>query len=358
MTVNRNQENAEPAKLKDDNSVMDSRFGDRKKVLVIGLQLLGSAGILGLVLSSVASPSEVVRVFSQIQPVWILGALFLVFLSEIMTAYKWRRILKLVGKPPSFLKLLRIHWIGMFYGTFLPGSVSGDAARALLTRKAVGNTAAATAVFMQRNVGLGAMLTLAIGLSCVVPLSLGFFRGWLSWLNWPGIWFMVAALGYGTINLMLVFPRFLAEAKRVGEKFLPAKIHQKCDGIWNSLSRGQSHLRLYWQHAFIPLLLSFITQLIDLAVVLCLAIGLGILPHPATLFQAMTATGLAGMIPISIHGIGLRELGYGLLLSAGTESGQAVALGLQVSLLYLVLALPGGLLHGGSMVKKAISHRA
>jgi uncharacterized membrane protein YbhN (UPF0104 family) len=90
-------------------------------------------------------------------------------------------------------------------------------------------------------------------------------------------------------------------------------------------------------------------------VIIVLAHSLGFAPNPLAAYQAMAAASLAGMLPVTINGIGVREVGFGLMLQAGVQSSQAVALGLLTTGLYLACALPGVGLHGRALLRKATS---
>jgi uncharacterized protein (TIRG00374 family) len=320
---------------------------------LLALQAVGSVLILTIVFSALSSPGAVLAVFRQADWRWVALAVVVVALSEILSAVKWWMILRQAGCSMALRPVLRNYWIGMFYGTYLPGSVSGDAARVLLTHRDAGLTASATAVFMQRNTGLAAMLTLAIVFSLLHPATLGLFQPPFALLDRPLVWFLAAAIGYVFVNLVLVSPSVAEAFHRVASSVLPARGAKLLDRFLDSTVRGRALLRQFWRRSPGVLALSLFTQMLDLLVLLLLAKGLGFWPEPKAVYQAMTAASLAGMLPLTINGIGIREVGFGLMLQSGAGSGQAVALGLLTTGIYLACALPGGGLHGRVLLRNA-----
>jgi uncharacterized protein (TIRG00374 family) len=320
---------------------------------MLAFQLIGTLVILLIVFLALSSPGEVLAVLRRADYRWVLGAVGIVFISESLSSLKWWLLLRQAGSTCGLVSIMRAYWIGMFYGTYLPGSVSGDAARVLLTRRESGTTAAAAAVFMQRNTGLAAMLVLAVGFSALAPVSIGIFSGKLAWLDHPLPWFLVAALGYGAINLVLVSPWVAEWVHRVLAWVLPQKAVRVVDRVLNSAIRGRALLRQFWGSASLPLLLSFVSQILDGTVLVLLAWSLGLSVSFESIYQAMAAISLASMLPLTINGIGIREVGFGLMMQSGLVSGQAVALGLLTTGLYLLCALPGGALHGGALLRKS-----
>jgi uncharacterized protein (TIRG00374 family) len=329
--------------------------GKRPSRLILAVQVAGSLMVLGIVFTTLSSPGDVLKFLRAADLPAFLAAALLVFLSEGVSAFKWWLLIRQTGTPIPFGSVLRIYWIGMFYGTYLPGSVSGDAARVLLTRREVGLTAAAAAVFMQRNTGLAAMLALAGMFSILAPVNLGLFPGQIAWLNHPLVWFAGAICGYLFANLILVVPGGAETAHRMGTKLLPPRFHAGFSRLFHSACRGRGLIRHYWRRLTVPLLLSIGTQILDGAVIIVLAHSLGFAPNPLAAYQAMAAASLAGMLPVTINGIGVREVGFGLMLQAGVQSSQAVALGLLTTGLYLACALPGVGLHGRALLRKATS---
>ena len=69
-----------------------------------------------------------------------------------------------------YLRMVAFYFIGMFFNHFLPTIVGGDAVKAILLARETGAPARSTmSVFMERNVGLFALLTIATAAAFVAP---------------------------------------------------------------------------------------------------------------------------------------------------------------------------------------------
>ena len=69
------------------------------------------------------------------------------------------------GRPGAvrYTRLLAFYFTGMFFNLFLPTIVGGDAVKAVLLARETGAPARATmSVFMERNLGLFALLSIAL----------------------------------------------------------------------------------------------------------------------------------------------------------------------------------------------------
>lgn len=88
-------------------------------------------------------------------------------LGVLVSAEKWRGLLRRAGVRLSLLACARLYWIGMFASNFLPTGVGGDAARLLLTPAPGRRAAVAGSILVERLTGLLVMLAL-----CTLGLAL------------------------------------------------------------------------------------------------------------------------------------------------------------------------------------------
>jgi uncharacterized protein (TIRG00374 family) len=272
----------------------------------------------------------------------ILGfALFLA--GEVLTTIKWRLLLLAMGTRCALRDLLRAMLIGEFYSMFLPTSVGGDIARIALTRSAAGSTsAAASAAIMQRNTGMGGLLVLALAATSLANVRLGVFRGPLALLDEVRTWYALVALAYAAINVIL-----LSERAR-GVVWGRLRRHSRRGGLLSRLIRfGDSfHGTTAEMRRMFPLALaiSVATQFLDCVMAWGAARAIG---APMTLAQAcvfVPAASLTALLPLSVNGIGIRELTYVTLTrTAGLAPEQAVAISTIHFACLVGLALIGGL---------------
>jgi glycosyltransferase 2 family protein len=93
---------------------------------------------------------------------WMLGGVALLFTSPVLTGLRWSMLVRSQDVPMGAGRAIAMTWIGLLF-TLLPGGlVAGDAVKAfLVARDAKRRAAAATSVYMDRALGL--MAVLAIG---------------------------------------------------------------------------------------------------------------------------------------------------------------------------------------------------
>ena len=93
--------------------------------------------------------------------------------GQWLSAWRWWLLLGPVDLRVPYLRMVAFYFIGMFFNFFLPTIVGGDAVKAVLLARETGAPARATmSVFMERNVGLFALLTIATAAAFVIPGSL------------------------------------------------------------------------------------------------------------------------------------------------------------------------------------------
>ena len=91
-------------------------------------------------------------------------------LNVLLGTLRWKNILEIKAERSfSYLKILKIGWIGLLFNTVLPGSVSGDFIKLVYAKpldEKFTKTFLVTSVFLDRIFGLVGLLTL-LGLSSI-----------------------------------------------------------------------------------------------------------------------------------------------------------------------------------------------
>jgi len=81
------------------------------------------------------------------------------FVSILSTFFRWYVLVRAVGLPFRLADSMRLGFIGLFFNTFLPGSVGGDAIKAwFLAKEHSRRTLAVATVIMDRAIALWAMV--------------------------------------------------------------------------------------------------------------------------------------------------------------------------------------------------------
>lgn len=256
----------------------------------------------------------------------IAAAVLCVTVQFPVSAWKWRAALQVCGANLEFMFLLRGYCIGHFIGQFLPTTIGGDAYRAYRVLSLVGpRSRAVTSIVLERIVGFASLLVLgAVAAAFLMDESL-LARAYL-------VFFLVGAAAAVAVLTALHHGKL---------KFITRRLQHR---TWFQAVQHDYRQICRIQRAWVPLiLLSFVFQSTAIVIIGLLLVGAGanITIAEAALITAIT--GVAGMLPVTINGLGISD---------GSIALTAVALGadyesaLVAALLLRILVLPFSLLCG------------
>ncbi len=266
-------------------------------------------------------------------PYLVLLAASLHILGFLICSYRWRLLLLAQGADYSMGELSLSYLVGMFFNSFLPGTMSGDVVRAMDTAgKAGGVARSMLVVFVERLTGMIALLVMT---------------GAVLTVSGPGV------LGHPNITLFLVFLTFFILfslgllfhpsgydlMERMVDGIPVAAVQRKFRKIAESLHVFSGKGRVLGLCVLISLL--FQANVVLHFWILGKALEIGI---PWTLYFAIIPVSLLLlMLPASINGIGLREQVFILLFgNAGVSAVAAVALAWIAFGISLLQAFLGG----------------
>jgi len=193
--------------------------------------------------------------------------LFLAFIfyniSQIISALRVHLYLKNIKITPTFKKQLMLYYVGMFYNTLLPGGVGGDAYKAYKFEKKYkkGYKKILKALLIDRISGLFAILFL-----------LGFLTPFSNFKNF--LWFLFFLVILAPLILYLIHKFFFREFN------------------------------------YFPFVYSLIVQLLQALSFLSILLALGINQHIIDFLILFFISSVISVIPVSVGGIGLRELTF------------------------------------------------
>lgn len=247
-------------------------------------------------------------------------AVVLLVVNQGVTALRWSVILG--DDMLSLGYLTRLNMVGIFFSTFLPTSVGGDAVRAWAVAREVRESGlGVSSVVVDRFMGLVALVLYLIagvflasemvtGLTEQISLALP------SWLVW--------ALGIICIPLAIILAR---------KTRFSLWLRQSVDHI-DEFRRSAT--RMLW-----TLILSMVVQGIYIAVYIVLARAVGFDLPVLTFLVTVPVVSLGALLPITLSGVGVREGLWILLLARFNMDAATVA---AFSLLYFVaFAATGGI---------------
>ncbi len=279
------------------------------KQLAILIGKLSVSVILFYFLISKVGGKTILHNIRLLDPVAFFAAVGLYFIASFMSTMRWKLLVPYQSKTS---RLFSIYMIGSFFNTYMPGIIGGDAVKVYYLNKELHATRSASvaqeqedaapsaavaiaSVFMDRYVGLGALLALGI---IAFPFGIGYLER--ASVKWPVIWFVPAAALVFIGSSLLIF-KF-----RVGERM-------------KFLFKTSQYLQLYRSRKGILVrcfIYSILIQLIIILSVYVLAMGISLHTSFLSLLIFMPIITLVSFLPLSISGIGLREGAFIFLLGS------------------------------------------
>lgn len=295
-----------------------------KKWIGTFIKIVISAVLLTILVMS-ADIEEIGEALAGFKAPWGVAVILAIALSVYVSALKWGELLKAQGVRISSPKLFGYYICGLFFNNFLPSSIGGDGARAILAGQEGGTVGGAASVVMERIL---ATVTLAIlGLVSAV-----FSR------HTAGIVLILM----GTI---LAAGLLLAVVQLTG--WVPERLKKsegKIAGVWKTFALKSTEIRRHPKAIAISLLESLIFQILVAVVVETVIAGLGLqlLPLP-DLCMVVSASSVLAMVPVGLNGYGLREGSYAFLLAPyGYSTAQALTISVLYALFVTLFSLAGG----------------
>jgi glycosyltransferase 2 family protein len=281
---------------------------------------------------------------------FIAAAALLYAAGQALSAWRWQVLTRPLQLLVSYRQLLSFYFIGMFFNLFLPTIVGGDAVKAWLLARETGAVARSTvSVFMERNLGLLALLTIAIVAAAWAPP--------VEVLGVPILLLtLVLFAGFAAVNLVLLNRGAYALADRLIAATPLARLRPRAASLYDAITPYAGAPReIAW-----AVVLSLAFQGIVIGVVFLNARALHHDFPLSAVAVFVPLISLGGMLPVSVNGLGVREALYVLLFG---RIGAAPELSIALALVYLAVtfaaSLPGGILYAlqDSRVRPAGSPR-
>jgi hypothetical protein len=284
---------------------------------------------------------DVASIWARLQAAhlqWVALGVVAYAVGQWLSAWRWWLLLRPVGLAVPYLRMAAFYFIGMFFNIFLPTIVGGDAVKAILLSRETGAPARATmSVFMERNVGLFALLTIATAAAFVAPPVN--VRGF----NLLQLTLIVFA-GFIVANIVLANRPAYHLVDRLVAMTPLARMRSRAASLYDAVV---PYREARWRGVVAAATAqSFLFQAVVILVVFLNANALGLSVPVAALAVFVPLISLAGMLPISVNGLGIREALYLLLFGRiGVPADAAVSMALLYFAVTLAASLPGGIVY-------------
>ena len=296
-----------------------------KGVLVFLLKALVTAGCLWW-LSGYFDYEQVRSALSGVNPLLLVTAVGLHFLSFLAGGVRWWMLFKHLSGPIPFRVVWPSYYLGVFYNNLLPSLYGGDIARtARLYAAGMRGGALVSSAFVDRVLGLASIISMGLFALIFAPAD---FENDLA----------AGVFGMSLIILLMVF--MLAA--------LPRCARYIDSGFGSRWPRIHSILECFPRYRDAPGLilgafgLSVLNQLLVVLVFILLAPGLGVDLPVFQFIVVLILVFLVASLPISLGGLGAREGAMmTLLLPLGVEPASVLALSMAYLLVLWSCTLPG-----------------
>lgn len=264
---------------------------------------------------------ELRGVFATADVGWLLAAIGAYLVSQVLSAARWQMLARPLGFNDPFARFALYYFNGMFLNLFVPSTVAGDVSRALLlSGPSKRRGLALTSVIADRGIGFIALVWIsaaAIVLLTAYPLP--------PLLYWIGVAAPFASAGlwwWGPLLAVRWLPRRNRWRTLVERDLEPYRNDPALLTSSFALA-GLFHLSQILSQIFVARALALDTAW-------------------PFFFVFVPMVNIAGMLPISLSGVGVREACYWYFLSlVGIEHEPAIAYGLLSSAIVLVCGLTG-----------------
>lgn len=267
---------------------------------------------------------------------WLAAAVALVLVDRALNAYRWLVLLRpIAAARPPLSAVLRIFFVSTFVGTFLPGTVGGDAVRSVaLSRYGVGMADSIASVLADRVFGALSILLVGALAALFAPASVP------AWL--PPATVAIAVLACTGVALALFSDAADRLTRSLLRRWTRGRVLRAGTNLLESLRRYG-----HFPGALLNVLGgSIAVQTLRVAQAWMLGVALGLTLGPSVYLVYIPVILLIMLVPITVNGIGTSQAAFVWLFA---ESGVAAADAFALSVLFVALGvvgnLPGGVLY-------------
>jgi uncharacterized protein (TIRG00374 family) len=282
-------------------------------------KVLVSAGLLVFILRKI-SVSDLVGLARSADPGWMIAAVAILLLSNVVGGCQWHLLLTASGVRIPAHRTIRFYFVGLFFNNFLPASIGGDAIKVYDVSRIGSSVFQIVAVTMlDRIIGIFSLCLLA----AISVLALT--KSHLTVTLWP---YLLILVGCMIPALAFYFFKPLSRVLRwLVRLLLPPSWGKGGSSILDYLGKFRSRKSLILG----LMLLSVAIQAMRVATHVFVAVSLGVRIDPVVVglfFVFVPILSLAMIPPITINGLGIRE-GLGIVLLAHAGIGQTDAFAIE-----------------------------
>lgn len=291
-----------------------------------GWQRLLQVGVSALAIYLIARNVDLrasAEVLASTRAGYVLCAIVLYLLGQVMSAYRWRLIGVSVGLVDGFASYVRFYFIGMFFMFFGPSTLGGDLVRSLYLSEGGGRRGRAfNSVLFDRLNGLVVLVAIGAAAFLLFPDY-----------DLPApLFYVTVAFGFSLFFAWWLAP-WLARVLLPETHWVRHFVEVDLGPFWHdrAMLAGASAVSLVFHS--LQIAVQFIVSR---------ALGLDVPLTYICIFHPLVS--VVSALPISLSGLGLREGGYlWFLTRSGIDEPSGVAFGVLWLLVIVANSLIGGI---------------
>ncbi len=305
----------------------------KKKILFL-FKIVFSVSVIGYIVAYKAPVRHILNILKEANLVLLILAFSLHAIGIYISAVRWGIIIK--GQKnssyPGVFNLVKYYLVAGFFNLFLPTRFGGDISRVIDSKSSVESyTKSFSVILVERING-----TFILFLFSFIPSLYYIIKGELSNIYKIGLVFG----GLGIVATLLFFSPFFRKIIKLFS-FLPESICSKLEAIEEAVRAISDNKKAFFKITILSLLLQI--NVIIHYYLIGLAIKLKISFFSYFVFIPIVLIIL--IIPISINGIGLRDLSLvEAFKSFGISASAAVAFSTIDLLFMILLGIIGGII--------------
>jgi uncharacterized protein (TIRG00374 family) len=295
-------------------------------------------------------PRDLWRTLRMVHPAALAVSLLLVGVALLAGVIRWQIVLEAQGLHLPFGRAARISFVAQFFNSFLLGSTGGDLIKAYYAARETHHkkTEAVTTVFVDRLVGLWAMLLFA---GVMMPPNYALLRASRD-IGVPSLFILAMFAGLSVVlgvafwgGVSKSFPRAREYLRRLPKGEVLERSLDSC----RQFGKQKSFLLK-------TVAISLFVNVIWVAQVIVLGRGLDMSIPPVALFVIVPVIFCISALPITPNGLGVRENLFVLMLAVIlVPKTAALSVSLIASAEGLFWSMVGGLIYIGVRQKDHLS---
>lgn len=314
-----------------------------KRTVLTALKIAVSVALYAYIFSKVDA-AHLWEILKEADITLFVGAIGVYFVIQALSAYRWQMLLKPPGLETPYKRLLSFYLLGMYFNFFLPTAIGGDVVRVYYLNKETGKLSRATAsVFLDRDLGMAALLVVALIVATLAGTRLplpGFGDGDVA----LGPLFGLVAVVFTLANLAIFYRPTYNLLHGVLKLLRLNRADERVEHLFESVNAYRGRWGLISGAMFVSIVIQIGGVLIN--VLVARSIGIVTTNGWVDFLVFIPAISLISMVPLSVNGMGWREVSYIVLFqTVGASQAQAAALAFLWLGVLVLTSLPGGIIY-------------